>query len=196
MEASLPRTPLEDPNVKYGLEGGGLTLLGDDGEKVIGSEWAITYEREPLSPVGVSVMMRMRVVDGVPHCTELRFIAKAPEPGIRAKTVREFRLEDWIERACLPAAFRYDKNSQKWVQDFSGRTMLPSIRKARARARGGYTDELMREVAQIYEAHVGGHPTKAVREAFGIGQSTAQLYVKKARERGYITMDAPHGGRS
>ena len=45
-------------------------------------------------------------------------------------------------------------------------------------------------VAETYE-HGGRHPTRAVQDAEGVAQSTAQLYVKKARERGFITRPAP-----
>lgn len=68
-----------------------------------------------------------------------------------------------------------------------------AARRAR-RSTNGYSDERHRRVAEIYEAN-GKFPTKAVGEALGLAKSTAQLYVKKARERGFITAKPPRGGR-
>lgn len=48
------------------------------------------------------------------------------------------------------------------------------------------TDELLREVADVYRANVDDRPTIAVAEHFGRQHRTAALYVKKARERGFL----------
>ncbi len=51
---------------------------------------------------------------------------------------------------------------------------------------------MLREVAEVYTSNLAtGHPTKAVREAFDVAQSTAQLYVRKARDDGWLTTSAP-----
>lgn len=175
---------------------GFVYMGGTQGPVVVPSAWGIPgipgwgQRFAPLLPDGVDVHMMMRMVDGVPHCTELRFVPREPALGVSAKALRDFRLEDWIERACWIASVRPDTPEFDHVDD------LLSIRKARARARGGYTDELLQEVADIYAANIDTQPTKAVREQFRVAQSTAQLYVKKARERGFLTLDAPTGGRS
>jgi transposase len=66
------------------------------------------------------------------------------------------------------------------------------VRSARAGRRGGYSDDLLRSVAEIYNANLaGGSPTKAVGAALHHKQSTAQLYVRKARDRGFITAPPP-----
>lgn len=52
-------------------------------------------------------------------------------------------------------------------------------------------DVRAQQVDVLVIAKLDGGPTKAVREAFEVAPSTAQLYVKKARERGFLTVPAP-----
>ncbi len=159
------------------LPGGTVALL---------KQWGITEWGEPFKdqlPAGVNVKLQMQVVDGVPHCTEVRFVATREDKGVPAKALREFRLEDWIERACKAVAFRIEGGKSRNLASADSSESLQLIRRARARARGGYTDEMLREVADIYMKHADHHPTKAVRQAFAVAPSTAQLYVKTARGR-------------
>jgi len=61
-----------------------------------------------------------------------------------------------------------------------------TIRGLRQQARRRVGPELHAEVARVYRANLtSGAPTKAVREHFGIGPSTASLYVKRARDAGF-----------
>lgn len=160
-------------------------LAGSDDVAVI-SEWGIEEWGERLRhelPEGVNVSVRMRVIDGVPHCTEVSFVTTRQDRGVPAKALRDFRLEDWIERACAAVASRRSPDGKyEWI----GSQAMPNIRRARAKARGGYSDEMLREVAAIYRDNASHHPTKAVRQAFDVAPSTAQLYVKKARDRGFL----------
>lgn len=50
------------------------------------------------------------------------------------------------------------------------------------------TDDLLREVAEIYRAAIaeGRHPTTAVRDALMVSHSQAAKYVSRARKRGYL----------
>ncbi len=169
-------------------------LAGSD-DTLIATEWTVVGwgERERDLPDGVNVEMSMRVADGVPHCVSLTFLSTRPEAGVPASVVRDFKLEDWIERACRTSPLsRYTDDLER--VEMSDAAELRAIRQARARARGGYTDDLLQEVARVYTVNVDRHPTKAVREAFDVAHSTAQLYVKKARERGFLTIPAPKRG--
>ncbi len=169
-----------------------LALLpGEGGRYAVMKKWGIAewgYEDRKFLPNGVDVTMELEVIDGVPHCVEVRFATTREDRGVPAKAIREFRLEDWIERACEGALWLRHENEEarKHYSDIDHGDTLRSIRRARAKARGGYTDEMLREVAAIYVENAAHHPTKAVREAFGVAQSTAQLYVKKARDAGFL----------
>ena len=172
-----------------------LAALAGSDDTLIQTEWTVVGwgERERDLPSGVDVEMSMRLIEGVPHCVAVKFLSTRADGGVPASVIRAFKLEDWIERACRvrPLA-RYDDDLQP--VEMSGAETLQAIRHARARARGGYTDEMLQEVARIYVANLDGHPTKAVREGFDVAQSTAQLYVKKARDRGFLTVPAPDRG--
>ncbi len=176
-------------------DGGPLTPLRGTGEgDFITTEWTtVTWgERSRHLPQGVNVEMTIRVIDGAPHCMSLRFLSTRPDTGIPAKVVRDFKLEDWIERACEGTPIW--RSAPNGGRNLDERESARAISRSRARARVGasYSDETLRQVADVYAANVeGGHPTKAVREAFGMAPSTAQLYVKKARERGFLTIPAP-----
>ncbi len=167
-----------------------VTPIGD--KHLIIKEWAseLTPRSDGL-PDGVTAIMHMKIIDDVPQCVELTFRS---DHGLSAKAVREFRMEHHIERACVAVALQYDpKKASEGGSAWSVENPLPmsDVRKARAKTRGGYTDEMLREVAEIYEANQGHHPTKAVREAFDVRPSTAQLYVKRARERGFLAPFSP-----
>ncbi len=174
-------------------DGGPLTpLLGTGEGDFITTEWTTVAwgERSRHLPDGVNVEMTMRVLDGTPQCVSLRFVSTRSDSGIPAKVVRDFKLEDWIERACHPRVIW--RAAPEGGGPLDERDTTRAVTQARARARAGYSSEMLQQVAQVYASNVeGGHPTKAVREAFGVAPSTAQLYVKKARELGFLTIPAP-----
>jgi hypothetical protein len=58
--------------------------------------------------------------------------------------------------------------------------------RARAARKVNITDDVLREVAEVYRANVSDRPTLAVAEHFDKGHSAAALYVKRARERGFL----------
>lgn len=57
---------------------------------------------------------------------------------------------------------------------------------AATRGRRKMTDDLLREVAEVYLADTSGAPTQAVADHFYTGHRNATRYVAKARERGFI----------
>jgi len=56
----------------------------------------------------------------------------------------------------------------------------------RRESRRHVTDDVLREVAQIYRDNVDGNPTAAVARHTGRAHRTAALYVQKAREKGFL----------
>ena len=148
----------------------------------------------------VQLELVITVSGGVPRCTEARVFSTRDDVEVEARHLRR-KWENLIERACAVAALSVTAEDAAFVTyepvdtESEAREALAEIRRARhagrRAARGqGYPDELLRRVAEVYERG-GRYPTKAVRDALEIGQSTAQLYVKKARERGFITRPAP-----
>ena len=149
----------------------------------------------------VQLELVITVTEGVPRCTEVRMSATSDDAEVQARHLRDRKWENLIEHACAMAALSVTAEDAAVVvyepvdTEAEARQALDEIRRARRAgrrpARGrGYPDELLRRVAETYEQG-GRHPTRAVQDAEGIAQSTAQLYVKKARERGFITRPAP-----
>ena len=151
----------------------------------------------------IQLELVITVADGMPRCTEVRMFATRDDVEVEARHLRDRKWENLIERACAVAALSMTAEDEDTAvvvyepidTESEARQALAEIRRARRvgrrSARGqGYPDEMLRRVADAYN-HGGDRPTKAVRDAEGIPQSTAQLYVKKARERGFITRPAP-----
>jgi|SRR5271157_974997 len=151
----------------------------------------------------IQLELVITVAGGVPRCTEVRVFSTRDDVEVEARHLRDRKWENLIEHACANAALSVTAEDTAFVtyepvdaeSESEARQALAEIRRARRAgrrlARGhGYPDEMLRRVAEIYE-HGGRHPTRAVQEAEGVAQSTAQLYVKKARERGFITRPAP-----
>ena len=149
----------------------------------------------------VQLELVITVAGGVPRCTEVRMSATADDTEVAARHLRDRKWENLIEHACAMAALSVTAEDAAVVAyepvdtEEEARQALAEIRRTRRAGRRqtrgrGYPDELLRRVAETYE-HGGRHPTRAVQDAEGIAQSTAQLYVKKARERGFITRPAP-----
>ena len=72
------------------------------------------------------------------------------------------------------------------VDDQERRVTAKAVARARARSRRKVTDEVLRQVADVYRANVNDRPTQAVRERFGMPRSTAALYVRRARDAGHL----------
>lgn len=149
----------------------------------------------PYAP-GVRLELRVAVADETPRCTAVTFRTLDGEGDMPAGVIRDFRLQDLIELACSRAVEPNAAGRDGWRLPFHDPAWLAADRRARKAvggARRRYTDDMMREVAEVYTANVTSWPTRAVRERFGVAQSTAQLYVKKARQRGFLTVPAPKG---
>ena len=169
---------------------------------------AFTFTAESFGRPGIRLELRIRVVDLTPQCVAVRLTSSHDDAPITAAVVNQVDLQHWIETACSRAietpgeaweSVETDSDGAVWVLPGdataeAGNRARKAARRAR-RARGGYSTEMLRKVASVYEANIAAFPTRAVRESLGVAQSTAQLYVKKARERGFITSPAPKGGR-
>jgi len=175
-------------NVEYEVGRGGARY---------GSTWLPADFTVTLAPIinpalNVGVRLTMRATADGPECREVAVYSTTDEGGVPARALRGFKLEDWVERACAHAALTLDAESEGGVTSWSlpdpgeGHQVRTDVRRARKTARGtGYTNEFLTEVADVYNDG-GTTPTKAVREAFRVAQSTAQLYVRYARDAGLI----------
>ncbi len=155
---------------------------------------------------GVELRLALEMREGVPEVREVTFRSVGTGRAVRATDLR-IKLDDLLEDALMLAALLVSTDA-KWRDTPFGRRELaaapelyegpwvrPSaneserlatkraVQQTRKGPRRKVTDELLRDVAEVYRAHIDDRPTQAVRERFGMPQSTAALYVRRARER-------------
>ena len=154
-----------------------------------------TYIEMPTKPELPYYVMECAYGDDlVPRVMALQAIQRAPEREVRSADLRRIRVEDALEQAWLHVTF------QPAIVAPSGASpadLLPirhdpddrrrTYRGLRSQNRRKITDTTHAEVARVYaEGLVTGAPTRAVRQHFDIAESTASLYVKRARDAGAL----------
>ena len=157
---------------------------------------------------GVELQMQCSVINGLPRVTAVLFHVPAQDKEVPAWIIRDFPLADMSEGAFARASLLSGADAGAWAQmrerdhSIPGSALQPlmdrarrTVRTARKQGRTHYTEELLRGVATVYNANIERFPTKSVRIECGVSQTTAQTYVRKAREAGYITKEAQRTGR-
>ncbi|EGD44663.1 hypothetical protein NBCG_01083 [Nocardioidaceae bacterium Broad-1] len=132
------------------------------------------------------------VVDGVPLCREVRVTAVDTDHEIKRSGVAGVGLDDLLDKTMKALVWNADARriDDPQGRDFpdgsSQRSAIRAAHQARASRKVKITDELLREVAEIYRANVEHEPTQAVADHFDKAHRTAALYIKRAREAGYL----------
>jgi len=136
------------------------------------------------------VALTFEVRSGVPECREVNIRATDDGREVKCSGLAGVRVEDILEAALrdlmLDIQIRTAGELPDWLDTEPGRTAVSESRKARVGRKVTVTDELLREVAEVYRANVAGHPTAAVADHFDKAHRTAALYVKRARGRGFL----------
>ncbi len=142
---------------------------------------------------GPDIDLVFKVRDGAPECREVHIRATGGGHEVRYSGIAGIRREDVLEEAVmallvgLPAE---EGNVTTYMplnpSGFVRRNAVHEVRSARSARKVKMTDELLQEVAEVYRANVKGHPTQAVAEHFDRAHRTAALYVKQAREAGFL----------
>jgi hypothetical protein len=140
-----------------------------------------------------SLMMTIEVREGIPQCTQVTIRSTETGREVRSVDLRAARLEDWLESIVASAAA--EPTEHGYVIDDRMPAELAAERKrvryVRAGARRTITDDLLRQVAEIYRANASDRPTEAVLVAFGTSPRTAARYVQQAREREFLPPTTP-----
>jgi len=155
-----------------------------------------TYVERPDGPTAPYFVMECEysAEDLIPRVRSLQAIQSDPQREIRSSDLRSISIEDALQAAWLKVTYRPAQvtrtDSSNLVEQLTGPKTPPdpaTYRGLRKRNRQKLTQARLREVAAIYtEALPSGSPTKAVKEAFGLAESTASMYVRKARDTGLI----------
>lgn len=150
--------------------------LGDDGEPLV----ELVFE----------------VWKGVPVCAEVKISANRDAgTHVRAKDLKataarlEDDIEEWISylahepQPAPPGRRRWVRRSP--AESASQRKAMRAVRTARKEVRRRMTHDHHRRVAETYGAATTAR-TEAVARAFAVSYRTAQRYIEKARQEGFI----------
>lgn len=115
--------------------------------------------------------------------------------GARLAPAASSRLNDGWGRPALAVAMAVKTQQQESgvftrmtpvVTEEDAHETIRQLRLVRWEARRRVTDDVLREVARIYRENVNRKPTSAVARHTERSHRTAALYVKQAREAGFL----------
>lgn len=137
--------------------------------------------------------MTFAVIDGVPQCREVRIRSVDDGRPVRTADLRALRMDDFTEAASVLVAQHWVDTSDDGVvstvttnRQVDVDAAFKTITAARKDSRRRITDDLLREVAEVYRGTPGPHPTKAVADHFEVKSRTAGDYVRAARDKGFL----------
>lgn len=169
-------------------------------------EFTISYLAgdEPGAEPDLDIEFEVR--DGAPRCRSVKITAHPDGAEITRTDLRSLRLEDLLEYAVSAVGNRVRQvgprgetfqcigkfGPEVWrlehVEDDAGqRHLMKATRTARSEARRRkMTDDVLRDVAEVYRKHVADTPTAAVADYLDRSLRTASLYVQRARAKGFL----------
>ncbi len=165
-------------------EQGGRVRLGD---RIFPERFVLTMEYDDGWP---ELRLDFAVVDGRPQCRGVH-VTSSGDGGheVQSSHLRLIRVNDLLEAVTTSVARRVvseEGGVLESVMDISDDTRYGTIRQVRQVRKSRITDDVLREVAEVYRANVDNNPTEAVASRFGKAHRTAALYVERARRRGFL----------
>jgi hypothetical protein len=142
---------------------------------------------------GPTVQIEIVLHDGRPEIDEIKVSRRAGEPEITATALRDIPLKRIVESGVRQMELFARRMWADTSPDSPGPVgqeshpyWAPVTESVELRRRRTVTDELLREVARVYESDTTGAPTKAVSDRFPTSHRNATRYVALARERGFL----------
>ena len=133
---------------------------------------------------GPDIKLTFEVRGGHYECREVRLVS--PDDAgreVSSSDLCSIRIDDALEMATRVIYYTGGDEDNEIARGVEAER---EVRKARAARKVKITDTLLREVARVYKANVSHKPTEAVATHFDRQHRTAALYVKRARERGFL----------
>jgi hypothetical protein len=185
-------TMTDKVRVSVPREIGGRGSLVTVGDRVVPQRFGLVVSPEDDSP---DLVLGFQVRHGVPQCRSVELRSAEDGREVMASDLRGIRLEDWLEIAVIRNAMVYETRGEgdtaltviepiETVEEV--RETKATVRAVRREARRKVTDGFLREVAEVYRANVADNPTAAVARWAGRSHRSAGVYVKQAREKGYL----------
>jgi hypothetical protein len=174
------------------IKGDGFVLaVSNDYVKAGGKYMPMWMEYAEDGHDGPDRFCRVELRDDIPRLVELTYSAAESQTEVRQKHLRDTNIADLID--VLYGMLVIEIRDGEAVlnlgelgsrQDVEIRNFLADTRMGKGKRR--ITDELLRQVAEVYRANIDNAPTEAVARTFGQRTRQASTYVQKARERGYL----------
>ncbi len=160
-------------------------------DRVVAATFELEMHREDGTP---DLFLGFEVRDGVPQCRRAELRSSEGGREVLSSDLRGVKLEDLLELAVVQVALalRQPEDGEAVgalsmiTTEEERRQTLSQTRGVRREARRRVTDDLLREVAQVYRDNVDDNPTAAVQRHTGRSHRTAALYVQQAREAGFL----------
>lgn len=137
---------------------------------------------------GPDRFLKVEVRDGAPELVELSFRSKQGHGEIRDSHVRaeqvnrlaiDLYASSFMDLGDLSGSSEDRERAIAAAKRLVERQKLP-------REYRDLNDDMLREVAEVYRAHIKDAPTRAVAKHFGVGARMASTYVDKSRKKGLL----------
>lgn len=166
-----------------------LTDMVRVGDRVLPRTFEVrSHNDEP----GPDVRARFELVDGAYQCREVNLSAVDGGREVNSTDLRAVRVDDLLGIGVdLVGAVVVDERDgvvrvEPHTTDHEREGAVRLVDRARGARKRTIDDDLLREVADVYQANVADAPTRAVADHFDKSLRTASLYVQRARAEGFL----------
>jgi hypothetical protein len=142
----------------------------------------ITPSADDPEPLDVVVVMDVDVIDRKLACASMRLQTKDKQPApLTAEVLRRIPVSRYLQMAAATGLTVLEVSSD-------GASTHPFIPPPHDFAKAGLTDEVLREVARLYNwaLATGDAPLGLLERDYGIPRGRASRWIATARRRGYI----------
>jgi hypothetical protein len=148
----------------------------------------ITPSPDDAEPLDIVVVMDVDVIDRRLSCASMKLRTKDDQPApLTAEVLRRIPVGRYLQMAAKGLA----------VVEVGpdGRSTHPFVPPPRDFAEAGMTDQVLREVARLYNwaLATGDAPLGLLERDYGIPRGRASRWIATARRRGYIKESADAG---
>ena len=169
------------------------------GDREMPAEWVVDYWPRP----GIDepfVELHFAVIDGAPQLRALVVSAIKGKRELRAADLRRVPIADVLEATAAQIGEQVttspngtEQRVRRPLVDSWRRGGVAAVRDARRPLRRKITDDLLQQVTETYRANVatGKPPVPEIAKELEVDERTARLYVRRARDRGFLGQSIP-----
>jgi hypothetical protein len=164
-------------------------------------DWQVSHERVEMNGVQVPVWVKERrhgvggpnltvkvaVREGSPEVVELSFRSGPDQSEVRQKHLRAVDVDRLASDLYAVFVAEFGENPTRDDEARAMRVAEKIIERQRLpREYRILTDDVLRQVAEVYRANIKRAPTQAVAKQFGVKDRMASAYVDRARKAGHL----------